>query len=476
MKRCSLLLFASPLFVFGLPPAWAGPCPCISNADVNDDGVIDLFDGLIVKDCFIDDPFFPGDPCELCINSCDVNCDGKVNVFDAKTIICLLPISPVTPEVCCDPTTWIPPDPPGPPEAGACCEFDSCVDALTILECNQAPGIWAGPNTTCLNSLCPCGVGCSETVTSFLDATGPIQFGAVDVPTIPENFFFLGSDPFIGPVRFSGGGGGGLLSSDTVVRRSGPIVCPFVGFPRPCDPVSMEIVALNLVAEDPITVSPDGSQWEVALGVSAHPPNPVIPGQLDPRLDHANGGTFDASLFVLPKFTFTKVSGPTTAGRGPGDVKILDYGEEGIPPIAINFVEVPWVINLASFLADTIVPTGDGDLVPGVGELLPGDPLSQVVVPISGISQDGGVQLTFAPSPRPQTQACCLGASGCEDLLFGDCSFFGVIPEGSGTTCSGTICPALAPIPAMSQWGVIVMFLLVLCAGTIQFGRRRSMS
>ena len=75
---------------------------------------------------------------------------------------------------------------------------------------------------------------------------------------------------------------------------------------------------------------------------------------------------------MLPKFTFHRVGGPND-GRTP-EVRTLDYWAEGIPPIEINLVDVPWVINLGSVVADTITPTGDGDLVPGVAELLPGDP------------------------------------------------------------------------------------------------------
>lgn len=488
MKGCPLSVAALLFFVFG-PAAMdaqaePGPCPCVSNSDTNGDGIIDFADAEIVINCYLDGVFSssPG-PCDLCVNGCDVNCTGDpINVFDMYTVQCLWYVTAglitMTPEECCDLETWITPDAPDPPPptTGACCHPDGCIDALTMLECasNVPGGIWGGPNATCLTSLCPCGPACSPSVTRFLDSAGPIQFGAVDVPPIPADFFFPGSNPFIGSFQLSGGGGGGLLSSDTMIQRAGPITCPFGGFPRPCDPVSIEIVALNLAAADPITVSPDGSQWEVTLELSEIPPSPVIPGQLEASLDHANGGTLDARLVMLPKFTFTRVGGPNDAS--PAEVRTLDYGTEGIPLIEINLVDVPWVINLGSIVADTITPTGDGDFVLGVEELLPGDPNSQVVVPISAISKDGGVQQTFGLAPPPQTQACCMGNARCEDLVRVDCSFFEGISQGTGTTCSGTTCPALAPIPATSQWGVMVMLLLILCAGTIQFGRRRSMS
>lgn len=112
----------------------------------------------------------------------------------------------------------------------------------------------------------------------------------------------------------------------------------------------------------------------------------------------------------------------------------------------------------------------------GVAELLPGDPNSQVVVPIFGNSTDGGAQDTVELAPRFQGQACCLGQDRCNELLFDDCSFIGGAAHGTGTICSETVCPGSAPIPTMSQWGVIVLFLVIPCTGTIQFGRRRSMS
>ena len=41
------------------------------------------------------------------------------------------------------------------------------------------------------------------------------------------------------------------------------------------------------------------------------------------------------------------------------------------------------------------------------------------------------------------------------------------------TTMTGSFEPFMAPIPAISQWGLVVLTLLTLTAGTLVFSRRR---
>ncbi len=66
MKRCPLSIVALLFLAFGPvgmdAKAGPGPCPCVSNADVNDDGVIDPADIVIVLDCFKAVPFTPPPP------------------------------------------------------------------------------------------------------------------------------------------------------------------------------------------------------------------------------------------------------------------------------------------------------------------------------------------------------------------------------------------------------------------------------
>ena len=86
----------------------AGACPC--NGDVNDDGVVNVLDGVCIRECV-------GGDCSCCVNSCDINCDGVVDDGDAaedimnqdSTWLCLFQGGSV--EACC----------PGP--TGACCDL-----------------------------------------------------------------------------------------------------------------------------------------------------------------------------------------------------------------------------------------------------------------------------------------------------------------------------------------------------------------
>ena len=102
----------------------------------------------------------------------------------------------------------------------------------------------------------------------------------------------------------------------------------------------------------------------MALGLSVNPPTQ---GQLSATLTHANGGTYNATIKVRPRFVFTKVS-------NPADVRVLDYGAEGIPELSLNFSAASWVRNLAAHLVGTIAAPNDGDFVPGVRENTTGNP------------------------------------------------------------------------------------------------------
>jgi len=130
------------------------------------------------------------------------------------------------------------------------------------------------------------------------DLTNPVcvNFGT-DVPPIPADFFGPGSDPFsgqvclvglpLGPTPF-----GDFGNADTLIQRN---VDPFdrCDLPNPMPvTVPIEIVALNLVSSDPITVTFNGGQnpqpWDVMMALSDLVPSP--PGQLNVTRDSCNGG------------------------------------------------------------------------------------------------------------------------------------------------------------------------------------------
>ncbi len=168
-------------------------------------------------------------------------------------------------------------------------------------------GIWQTANAaeSCFN------VGCGQ---SHYDFSGD---------PIPADFFGPGSDPFDGVIQLDGANSSG---PDTIVSRD-PFDLPDP--PPVTDIIQIELVALNLVSCEPITVTTGGSPdelWDVQVELS---PTPAPVGQMTITRTHDNGGTFTCEFYVQPVFTFTKVS-------NPADVQVLDMGLEGRPPSQMN--------------------------------------------------------------------------------------------------------------------------------------------
>ncbi len=138
MSRVSVFVFvllACPQF------AQAGVCPC--DADVDNNGVVDLIDGACIATCRDGD-------CTCCISSCDVNCDGVVDandigddpINDPSAWQCRFTGGSV--ETCC------------PPPTGACCQVDSgtCTENVIQANCGAANQIW-NEGLTCAAAGCP---------------------------------------------------------------------------------------------------------------------------------------------------------------------------------------------------------------------------------------------------------------------------------------------------------------------------------
>lgn len=123
---------------------------------------------------------------------------------------------------------------------------------------------------------------------------------------IPADFFAPGSEPFTGIVILAGSPTG-PGDTDTVVQRFSGAMIPD---PTPV-PIPIELVGLSLKSVMPITVTYAGGSfselWDVKIVIPppAPPPSNMQIQQLNP-----NGGTFSATLPVMPIFTFTRLSGP----------------------------------------------------------------------------------------------------------------------------------------------------------------------
>ncbi|MFQ5589878.1 MAG: dockerin type I domain-containing protein [Phycisphaerae bacterium] len=300
-----------------------------------------------------------------------------------------------------------------------------------------------------------------------------VSFGATDTPTIPADFFGPGSDPFSGDVALHGGGPP-EANADVLVQRVRTVAPLPVGA---SDTIEIELVSLNLRSTSPITVTYGAGGptelWDLDIELSPLPPPQ---GTMVITRTHGNGGTFDASLPLQPRFTFTKVDDPTA-------VRTLDYPSLGLGPVEINLTQVPWVDLLGPDLDGTVAAPSNGNFVPGVDEVVQGDPSSQVVVSASGLSKGGGVTHTVDPPPLicplpgdPATDPCaplqtrdCFGTPDalcrpslvqvqpggvvpvtCACFIPGPgCGPIDIGPGGDTVSCPGTCQPPDAPGPCV---------------------------
>jgi hypothetical protein len=135
---------------------------------------------------------------------------------------------------------------------------------------------------------------------------------------LPADFFGPGSDPFDGTVYLKGdpfdsfGSYDGLSPTDTIIERLEDAGGDD-GFPETID---IEIVALELKSDEPITVTYNGGQdpedWDVTVSVPEGDTNQET-GSMTIRDEDTDGRTFDIdALPVRPKLTFTQLTGGST--------------------------------------------------------------------------------------------------------------------------------------------------------------------
>jgi hypothetical protein len=135
---------------------------------------------------------------------------------------------------------------------------------------------------------------------------------------IPAGFFNTNggstSQPYSGLVPLEGLPLPGQDDIDTIIRRNQAVYTPGT--------TSLRIVALSLVSINPITVTYTDrppEDWSVGVGLSDHHASTG-------SMTIGAGGTFDSTLKVYPKFTFTRLS--------DGAVKVLDTGGSAPSPLS----------------------------------------------------------------------------------------------------------------------------------------------
>lgn len=127
---------------------------------------------------------------------------------------------------------------------------------------------------------------------------------------VPAGFFGPTSLAYSGLVPLEGVPLPGQGDVDTIIRRNQAVYTP--------GSTSIEIVGLSLRSINPISVSYSdrpSEAWSVRVGLSDFQASTGT-------MSIGDGGTFDSSLNVFPKFTFTRLS--------DGATKVLDTGGSGL--------------------------------------------------------------------------------------------------------------------------------------------------
>ena len=184
----------------------------------------------------------------------------------------------------------------------------------------------------------------------------PPSFWDFGPTPLPADHFGPGSDPFDGGVPADASVlpssphcPGPLGNTSMLIERKDVAVLP--GIPS-SDVIDVEIVELSLVSANPITVTYNGGLdpelWEVEIAPS---PSLASGGTMTIRQEHAEGGTFDASILLQPHFSFRRVS--------DGALRTLDGA--GMYEDWIEVFGVPWVYTDP----DLACPSCVSNLIPG---------------------------------------------------------------------------------------------------------------
>ncbi len=266
-----------------------------------------------------------------------------------------------------------------------------------------------------------------------LDTTcGQSKFSFCDTP-IPAGFFDPNSEQFDGAIFFQGQSG----SADTRVQRFDPMV---LEVPGQVAATQIELVQLDLVSCNPITVVIDGGpvEWDVAVTLDPNGGSAGV-GQMVVEKTHASGGSFSSDFFVRPQFVFTRTVAPfDSVILAPGLIEPM--GSTGYSPW-VHTADPNEYAPAAGCTADNFIPGaadgGDPNGPPGAC-IPPAGTVCQIDVGHAG--PNGSLHVTGQAIVPCTCGACC-------DPLDGSCTVFsGATPaadcaaasrdyKGDGTTC-----------------------------------------
>ncbi len=377
-----------------------------------------------------------------------------------------------------------------------------------------------------------CSVGLADTVLPGIDlwftpANGTTAVDFAPTP-IPADFFAIGSDPFGGTISLKGtplttSPPGTLGLTDTVVRRTAPAFLPVC----PSEvTIPIEIVALRLSSISPMVVTYNGGQspelWDVSICLSD---SPQPGGTMTIRHACPAGGTYDATLPVLPKFIFTRQSdlltrtldaatGPTGMPYGSMTLAITDahWVHSAAPGFGVLTTTGGMLVdaNCNGAFEPTPLP-GTSNFVGGIraipcetcadvggqvgavrSEAKTGMPLAATHFvfpvqqpPLPGLDDDGdGVpnsldNCPIVPNPDQTDSnddgvgdACDADSDGVRDDVDNCPSKFNpgqsdLDSDGAGDACDDCTLIDGVCIPTISTWGVLVVALLLMTAGSV---------
>lgn len=314
---------SAELVCLGLGGEYKGPGTTCADAD--GDGVPDVRE---TNDCCAGALLGLGDSCSVHTDPRNPDTDGDGETDGGELALGFDPCNPISAGFCCLPSGTCVGDP-------ILCGTET---PTAVSDCRHC----IPPADDCWNTAC-----------------GATHFDFCDQP-IPADFFDPGSDPFVGRVEFQGDP---APEPDTVVRRQEGMA---LDQPGDSAQIPIELVELNLVSCQPITVTTGGQpeQWDVRVTLSPNPLPPGNTGQADVHKDTPDGGRFDSSFLAQPLFIFTRVD-------PPNDQRFLDLPlVPGFQPLQFDgrLGGAPWSHEV---LVSNSVPCPAPNFVPGVNSAPP---------------------------------------------------------------------------------------------------------
>lgn len=324
--------------------------------------------------------------------------------------------------------------------------------------------LWTVGSASDMNTCDPCDYVLEPGVDLWTSPPGVSFDNHFTASPIPADFFGPGSDPFDGSVCLAGSPlttnpPGILGTTDCIIRRN--LSLPLSGVPA-MGAVPIEIVALNLVSCQPITVTYNSGppqQWNVQVTLSSNVPQQQ--GQMTVRKECCNGGTFDSQLPVLPKFIFSEVGNPTNQ-------RVLDLGGMMPPiqfqstgshwshdvPLPFDMENCPGLVacdNDLSNLTPNILIDPSSRFTPGMRTLPcnPGSPNDPFCVGKSLTLEEEMLARHGVLPPQETTPlegACCLPDSSCIITDPSCCAILGGAYQGDFTSCTPFTC---APVDSV---------------------------